>query len=127
MLQSHSISEEKPGQNARQEPGQALKQRHRGVLLPGLLSLISYITQAPRPGVAPPTVSWTLSHPSPINQEDAPQATLVEAFSQMRFLLPRRLEPCEADTKLSSVLRNQNKKQPTVPSVFSRIHFMPIR
>lgn len=68
------------------------------------------ITQAPRPGVAAPTVSWTLSHSSSINQEDAPQAvpqaTLVGAFSQLRFFLPRRLKLCEADIKLASIHRN---------------------
>lgn len=46
------------------------------------------------PGVVPPIVSWTLSHQSLIKNmpRDLPLANLMEAFSLLKFLLPRR--PC---------------------------------
>lgn len=64
------------------------------LVAPGLLSLLSYSILCPL-GVAPPTVSWTRSHPASL--EKMPHRLAYrpfwwrEAFSYLRFSVPKQL------------------------------------
>lgn len=80
---------------------QEFKQSQGGMLLIGLfsvgvLSLFSYITQnsQPRGGTA---YSGLGPLTSVINQENAPQPSLMEAFSELRFLFTNDPGLCQVD------------------------------